>query len=176
MKPPPLVSFVRNEFRVGIGYDSHRLVEGRPLILGGVEIPSEKGLQGHSDADILLHAVTDAILGAAGQGDIGELFPPSDPQWKDAESSVFLRHAAELLESYGWGLVNVDAVIVLERPRILPYRDRIRENVAAMLGIDPTAVGLKAKTNEGIGPVGAGELAVAHAIALIAGSGNKTLM
>ena len=176
MNPPPIVSFDRNEVRVGIGCDSHRLVEGRPLILGGVEIPSEKGLQGHSDADILLHAVTDAILGAAGQSDIGELFPPSDPQWKDADSSIFLRHATELLDSYGWSVVNVDAVIVLEQPKILPYRDRIRENLASMLGIDPGAVGLKAKTGEGVGPVGTGEIAAAHAVALITGSGTKKLM
>ncbi len=176
MNPPPIVNFERQEIRIGIGYDSHRLVEGCPLILGGVTIPSEKGLQGHSDADILLHAVTDAILGAAGQGDIGEMFPPTDSQWAGVESSVFLRHATELLYSYGWSLVNVDAVILLERPRILPYRDRIRESVAAMLEIQPAAVGLKAKTGEAVGPVGTGELAEAHAVALIQGSGRKKLM
>ncbi len=176
MKPPPIVSFEPNDVRVGIGYDSHRLVTGRPLILGGVRIPSEKGLAGHSDADILLHALTDAILGAAGQGDIGELFPPSEPQWKGADSSIFVRHATELLYSYGWSIVNIDAVILLEEPRILPYRDRIRENVASMMGIEAMSVGLKAKTGEGIGPVGTGELAVAHAVALIKGSGTKQLM
>ena len=176
MKPPPIVSLERNEFRIGIGYDSHRLVEGRPLILGGVNIPSKIGLQGHSDADILLHAITDAILGATGQGDIGELFPPSDPQWRDADSSIFLRHATELLDSYGWRLVNVDTVTVLERPKILPFRDRIRENVAALLQIAPELVSVKAKTNEGLGPVGSGELAVAHAIALVERSGSRKVM
>ena len=152
------------------------MAEGRRLVLGGVEIPAEKGLEGHSDADILLHAITDAMLGASGQGDIGELFPPSDPQWQDADSSVFVRHAVEVLESYGWSVVNVDAVVVLERPKIQPFRDQIRENVSALLGIEPGAFGLKAKTGEGTGPVGAGELAEAHAAILIARSGAPKLM
>lgn len=176
MKPPPIVGFEIPETRVGIGYDSHRLAPGRKLVLGGVRIPAEKGLLGHSDADVLLHAITDAILGAAGQGDIGELFPPSDPQWKDADSSVFVRHAVELLDSYGWRVVNVDAVIVLEQPRISPFRVQILESVAAMLGVDPKLVGLKAKTGEGVGPVGAGELAEAHAVVLISRSGAPKLM
>ena len=176
MNPPPIVEFELPETRVGIGYDSHRLEEGRRLVLGGVEIPAEKGLAGHSDADILLHAITDAMLGASGQGDIGELFPPSDPQWEDADSSVFVRHAFELLESYGWRVVNVDAVVVLERPKILPFRDRIRENVSNLLGIEPGAVGLKAKTGEGAGPVGEGAVAEAHAVVLIARSGAPKLM
>ena len=167
MNPPPLVSFDRQEFRTGLGYDSHRLAEGRKLILGGIEIPAERGLLGHSDADVLLHAITDAMLGAAAQGDIGELFPPSDPQWRDAESAIFLRHASELLASYGWKVVNVDAVVVLERPKLRAYRERIRENIAALLGIAPDAVGVKAKTGEGVGPIGTGQLAEAHAVVLV---------
>ena len=167
MKPPPIISFDRPEIRTGIGYDSHRLVAGRRLVLGGIEIPADKGLLGHSDADILLHAITDAMLGAVAKGDIGILFPPEEPQWRDAESSVFVRHAAELLESYGWKVINVDAIVVIERPKLLPFRDRIRENIAALLGIAADAVGLKAKTGEGVGPVGEGQLAEAHAVVLV---------
>jgi 2-C-methyl-D-erythritol 2,4-cyclodiphosphate synthase len=155
------------EFRSGIGYDSHRLEAGRKLILGGVEIPFELGLAGHSDADALLHAITDALLGAAGVGDIGELFPPSDPQWKDASSEQFLAQARELVEGYGYHVVNVDAVVVIERPKILPYRARIRENVARVLGTGIDRVGIKAKTSEGVGPVGRGEAAEVYATAMI---------
>ena len=173
---PPIIEFERPELRVGIGYDSHRLATGRKLVLGGVEIPSEKGLLGHSDADVLLHAITDAMLGAAAKGDIGTLFPPSDPQWRNADSSIFVRHASELLESYGWKVVNVDAVILIEQPRVGPYRDRIRKRVASLLGIDPDAIGLKAKTGEGVGPVGTGQLAEAHAVVLISRSSVPKLM
>ena len=173
---PPIIEFERPELRVGIGYDSHRLATGRKLVLGGVEIPCEKGLLGHSDADVLLHAITDALLGAAAKGDIGTLFPPSDPQWRDADSSIFVRHASELLESYGWKVVNVDAVILIEQPRVGPHRDRIRKRVASLLGIDPDAIGLKAKTGEGVGPVGTGQLAEAHAVVLISRSSVPKLM
>ena len=173
---PPIIDFDPPESRVGIGYDSHRLATGRRLVLGGVEIPFDKGLAGHSDADVLLHAITDAMLGAVAKGDIGLLFPPTDPQWRDAESSVFVRHVAELLESYGWKVVNVDAVLLLERPRLQPYRDRIRENVASLLGIDADAVGLKAKTGEGVGPVGTGQLAEAHVVVLVSRSRVPKLM
>ncbi len=155
------------ELRCGIGYDLHRLEAGRKLILGGVEIPSEKGLAGHSDADIVLHALTDALLGAAGQSDIGELFPPSDPQWKDCDSEVFLRHARELIESYGFRIANVDVVVILERPKLLPHRQKIRENVARILNVAPDRVGLKAKTAEGVGPTGRGEAAEAQAVACL---------
>ena len=155
------------EFRCGIGYDLHRLEEGRKLILGGVEIPFEKGLAGHSDADIVLHALTDALLGAAGQGDIGELFPPSDPQWKDCDSEVFLRHARELVESYGFRISNVDIVVILERPKLLPHRKAIRENIARILNVRPDRVGVKAKTSEKVGPAGRGEAAEAHAVACL---------
>ncbi len=167
MNPPPFAVLEPPEFRVGIGYDCHRLVPDRPLMLGGVEIESDKGLLGHSDADVVLHAITDALLGAVGQGDIGELFPPSDPQWKDAPSSVFVRHAVELVQGYGWRVVNLDIVVVIERPRILPHRDSIRNSIRNLLGIDVGAVGLKAKTGEGIGPVGTGELAESHAVVLL---------
>ena len=155
------------EIRNGVGYDLHRLEAGRKLILGGVEIDFEKGLAGHSDADILMHAVTDALLGAASLGDIGELFPPSDDQWKGAASEVFLKHAKELVEGYGYRVINVDAVIVIERPKILPFRDQIRDNLARILGVDRDRVGLKAKTSEGVGPVGLGEAAECHAVAML---------
>ncbi len=156
------------EFRTGVGYDSHRLEPGRPLVLGGIEIPSEMGLVGHSDADILIHALTDALLGAAGLGDIGELFPNSDPKWKDAASEIFLTQARELLEGYGCRIVNVDAVVVIERPKILPHRRKIRDNLARILRIEPSRIGLKAKTSEGVGPCGRGEAAEAHAVATVA--------
>jgi 2-C-methyl-D-erythritol 2,4-cyclodiphosphate synthase len=156
-----------HEFRCGVGYDLHRLEAGRKLILGGVEIPFEKGLTGHSDADILMHALTDALLGAAGLGDIGELFPPSDPQWKDCASEIFLNHARELVETYGYRIANVDVVVILERPKLLPYRQAIRENVARILKVRADQVGLKAKTSEGVGPAGRGEAAEAHAVACL---------
>lgn len=155
------------DFRVGVGYDLHQMVKGRKLILGGVEIPCDRGLSGHSDADIVMHAVTDALLGAAGLGDIGEHFPPSEPRWQNAASSVFLRQARELTEARGYKVVNVDTVIILEQPKILPYRDQMRQMVANTLGIEISRVGIKAKTAEGIGPVGEGKVAEAHAIALI---------
>ena len=156
------------EYRVGVGYDSHRLTENRRLILGGVEIPFDKGLDGHSDGDILLHSLTDALLGAAGLGDIGEYFPPSDPRWKDADSRVFLRHAADLVRQRGYRIVNVDVALVLEAPKIGPYREQIRKSVAETLEVEPDRVGLKAKTAEGLGPVGRGESAEAHAVASLA--------
>lgn len=155
------------ETRCGVGYDLHRLEEGRKLILGGIEIPFEKGLAGHSDADIVLHALTDALLGAAGQGDIGELFPPSDPQWKDCDSEVFLLHARELVETYGFRIANVDVVVILEKPKLLPHRKKIRENIARILKVAPDRVGIKAKTSEGVGPAGRGEAAEAHAVACL---------
>ena len=156
-----------SEFRTGIGYDLHALAEGRKLILGGVEIPHDRGLAGHSDADVVAHAATDALLGAAALGDIGEHFPPSDPRWKDASSLLFLEHARRLLAGHGYSIVNLDIVIVIERPRILPYRARIRESLAGALGLDLSAVSLKAKTAEGLGPVGQGLAAEAHAVATV---------
>jgi 2-C-methyl-D-erythritol 2,4-cyclodiphosphate synthase len=164
------------EFRTGIGYDLHRLAEGRRLILGGVEIPYSKGFEAHSDGDILSHAVTDALLGAAGLGDIGELFPPTDPQWKDADSAVFLRQARELIESYGYQIGNIDAVVIIEQPKILPHRDKIRARMAKALGISADRIGLKAKTAEGVGPIGRGEAAAAHAVAVIWRAAERPVM
>src|SRR5712692_3449794 len=154
-------------YRTGIGYDLHRLVKGRPLILGGVRIPHPKGLAGHSDADVVSHAATDALLGAAGLGDIGEHFPPSDPRWKDASSLLFLTRAREMLRRKGFSIAHLDIVLVIERPKILPYRDQIRENLSRALGVDTGAVSLKAKTAEGIGPVGNEEAAWAIAVATV---------
>ncbi len=156
------------EFRSGIGYDSHRLVEGRKLILGGVEIPFDKGLSGHSDGDVVFHALTDALLGAAGLGDIGQHFPPSDPRWKDADSAVFLGQAADAVRERGYRVVNADVVIVLEKPKLAAYRDSIRERIAAVLDVEPDRINVKAKTAEGLGPVGEGLSAEVHAVAMLA--------
>ena len=160
-----------SELRIGQGWDSHRLAPGRPLILGGVRVASEFGLEGHSDADVLSHAITDAILGAAALGDIGMHFPDSDPKWKGSDSLVFLRHARELAEARGYRIVNVDSTIILERPRLRDYREAIRNKVAEALGVDPSRVSLKFKTAERLGPVGEGRSAESQAIvALEAGS------
>jgi 2-C-methyl-D-erythritol 4-phosphate cytidylyltransferase / 2-C-methyl-D-erythritol 2,4-cyclodiphosphate synthase len=153
--------------RIGTGYDLHRLVQGRPLILGGVRIPSELGLQGHSDADIVCHAVTDAILGAAALGDIGRMFPDSDPKWKDADSIELLRAAAEAVRSGGYTVSNVDVTVIAERPKLLPYVPEMRANVAAALGIDAGAVSIKGKTNETVDATGRGEAMACHAVALL---------
>lgn len=153
--------------RTGTGYDLHRLVEGRPLILGGVDVPCERGALGHSDADVVCHAATDAILGAAALGDIGRHFPDSDPAWKGASSIDLLRRAAAMVREAGYGVVNLDVVIILERPKIAPLIDRIREGVAAALGIAVDGVSVKGKTNEGVDAVGRGEAIAAHAVALL---------
>ncbi len=155
------------EYRSGIGYDSHRLVEGRELVLGGVVIPFEKGFQGHSDGDIVFHALTDALLGGAGLGDIGRFFPPSDPRWKDADSAIFLEHAAAAVREQGYRIVNADIVVVLEQPKLAPHRDCIRERIATVLGVDADRINVKAKTAEGLGPVGEGLSGEAHAVVLI---------
>ena len=153
-----------SEHRTGIGWDVHRLAAGRPLILGGVAIPSEQGLEGHSDADILAHAITDAILGAAALGDIGMHFPDSDPRWKGADSLQFLTRAREVAREAGYEIASVDANVILERPKLKEYRAAIRENLAATLQLDPTCVSVKFKTGEGVGPVGEGRSAEAQAI------------
>jgi 2-C-methyl-D-erythritol 2,4-cyclodiphosphate synthase len=153
--------------RVGLGWDVHRLTPGRPLILGGVNIPCEFGLEGHSDADILLHAVTDALLGAAALGDIGMHFPDTDPQWKGAASTQFLAHAAKLVRDLGYEIVNIDTTVILERPKLKDYRLPIRESLARALGLDPDRVSVKFKTAERVGPVGEGKSAEAQAIATI---------
>jgi 2-C-methyl-D-erythritol 2,4-cyclodiphosphate synthase len=153
-----------SEYRTGLGWDVHRLAAGRPLLLGGVIIPSEQGLEGHSDADVLAHAITDAILGAAALGDIGMHFPDSDARWKGCDSLVFLRHARELAEAAGFQIVNVDSTVVLERPKLKEYRQAIRERVAETLNLTPDRVSVKFKTAEKLGPVGEGRSAEAQAI------------
>ncbi len=152
------------EYRHGIGWDVHRLGAGRKLILGGVEIPSEVGLEGHSDADVLSHAITDALLGAAGLGDIGLHFPDSDPHWRGAASLTFLRRALQMLRERGWRIVHVDSTVVLERPKLGPHRDAIRARLAAALELEPDRVSVKFKTAEGLGPAGEGRAAEAHAV------------
>jgi 2-C-methyl-D-erythritol 2,4-cyclodiphosphate synthase len=156
--------------RAGTGYDLHRLVAGRPLILGGVTIPSERGALGHSDADVVCHALTDAILGAAGLGDIGRHFPDSDPRWKDANSLELLRHVTGLVAAEGFVIGNVDVTVILESPKIRDHVDAMRAAVAAAIGVDVTRVSIKGKTNEGVDAVGRGEAIAAHAIALIRNS------
>ena len=153
--------------RIGHGYDVHRLVEGRKLILGGVEIPFEKGLLGHSDADVLAHAVMDALLGAAALGDIGKLFPDSDPAHSGADSLVLLRRVAEVLAEHGYGIGNVDATVLAQRPKLAPHIPEMRERLAAAMGVGPGQVSVKATTEEGLGFTGAGEGIAAHAVALI---------
>ena len=157
------------QVRIGIGWDSHRLLAGRPLILGGVRIPSELGLDGHSDADVLTHAVIDAVLGAAALGDIGMHFPDTDQQWKDADSLALLRQAVGLVTSAGLAVGNVDATVVLERPKLGEHREGIRRNLAAALGVTAESVNVKATTGEGIGFVGRGEGAAALAVATLTG-------
>jgi 2-C-methyl-D-erythritol 2,4-cyclodiphosphate synthase len=153
--------------RVGIGYDIHRLVAGRPLILGGVRFESARGLDGHSDADVLAHAIGDALLGAASLGDLGQHFPPDDPRWKDASSLDLLRHIRGLLETRQTRVVNVDATLVAEAPRVLPMRERMCSSLAGALGLETSAVSVKATTNEGLGAVGRDEGIAAWAVVLV---------
>ena len=153
--------------RAGFGYDLHRLVEGRPLILGGVTIPFDRGLTGHSDADAICHAITDAILGAAGAGDIGRHFPDTDPRWKGASSVELLRRAVEIVREQGLAVGNVDATVILERPKLAPHIDQMRATLAEVLGVTPDRVSIKGKTNEGVGEIGRGEAIAVHAIALV---------
>jgi 2-C-methyl-D-erythritol 4-phosphate cytidylyltransferase/2-C-methyl-D-erythritol 2,4-cyclodiphosphate synthase len=153
--------------RIGTGYDLHRLVEGRPLLLGGVEIPSPRGATGHSDADVVCHAATDAILGAISLGDIGRHFPDSDQQWKGASSVDLLRRCVAMVHSAGFRVVNLDVVVILERPKIAPYLDDIRRQLANALEIAVERVSVKGKTNEGVDAVGRGEAIAAHAVALL---------
>lgn len=159
--------------RVGTAYDLHRLVDGRPLIIGGVTIPSERGALGHSDADVACHAATDAILGAACLGDIGRHFPDSDPRWKGASSIDLLRQAAAMVRDAGHEIVNVDVVVVLERPKIAPHLQQIRTNLAEAMGIAVEAVSVKGKTNEGVDAVGRGEAIAAQAVALVRGDAER---
>jgi 2-C-methyl-D-erythritol 4-phosphate cytidylyltransferase/2-C-methyl-D-erythritol 2,4-cyclodiphosphate synthase len=162
-RAPPAASVLR----IGNGYDLHRLVAGRPLVLGGVTIPFDKGLLGHSDADAICHAVTDAVLGAAGAGDIGRHFPDSDPAWKGANSVALLQRAMAIVKSFGFGIVNVDVVVIAQKPKLAPYIDAIRANLATALECDASQVSVKGKTNEGVDSMGAGESIATHAVALL---------
>lgn len=157
--------------RVGIGYDSHRLAPGRRLVIGGVEIPSEHGLDGHSDADVLTHAVIDALLGAAGLGDIGEHFPDSDERWRDADSIVLLEAVVAMVAERRLEVLNIDGTVVMEAPKLAPHRQAIREGLAGALGIEVARVNVKASTGEGIGFVGRGEGVAALAIASLREAG-----
>ena len=153
--------------RIGNGYDLHKLVAGRPLILAGVTIPFELGLSGHSDADIVCHAVTDAVLGAANVGDIGRLFPDTDPKWKGADSIALLTGAMALVRHAGYRVSNVDVTVIAQQPKLLPYLDAMRSNLAGALGVEVSAVSVKGKTNEGVDSMGRGESMAAHAVALL---------
>ncbi len=153
--------------RVGMGYDVHRLTEGRKLILGGVEIPYEKGLLGHSDADVLIHAVMDALLGAAALGDIGKHFPDTDEQYRGICSVVLLKHVAALLEEKCFVIENVDATVIAQRPKLLPYMEQMRANIADALGLETDRVNIKATTEEGLGFTGSGEGISAQAVCLL---------
>lgn len=153
--------------RIGLGYDLHRLVAGRPLVLGGVTIPSPLGEDGHSDGDALLHAITDALLGASGLGDIGELFPPSDQRWKGADSRDLLKTAWQRVRDAGWTIENIDCVIALQEPKFLPWRERVRAEISRVLGVTADRVFVKAKTGEGLAPIGTKEAVAAWAVCLL---------
>lgn len=155
------------DLRTGLGWDNHRIAAGRPLILGGVTVPSEFGLEGHSDADVLSHAITDALLGATALGDIGMHFPDTDPRWKGCDSLVFLRHAAALAKEQGYAILNVDSTVILERPKLRDFRLAIRESLAGAMGLSVDRVSVKFKTAERVGPVGEGRSAEAQAIVLL---------
>jgi 2-C-methyl-D-erythritol 2,4-cyclodiphosphate synthase len=153
--------------RVGIGHDTHRLAEGRPLLLGGIRIAHSRGLVGHSDADVVLHALTDALLGAAGLGDIGDAYPDSDPAWKDADSRRFLRATLARLNQDGWRVVNVDVILFAQEPRLGPVKADIRVNLAQLLGVEAGCVNVKAKTGEYVGHIGRAEAVACQVVALI---------
>lgn len=153
--------------RVGLGYDIHRLVTGRPLVLGGVEIPSARGLDGHSDADVILHAVMDALLGAAALGDIGQRFPPGDERFRGASSLLLLSQVRDLVLDAGYAIVNIDAIVVAEQPRIGPFVENMCERIAQAVRINRECISVKATTNEGVGAEGRSEAISAHAVALI---------
>ncbi|MCW5899165.1 MAG: 2-C-methyl-D-erythritol 2,4-cyclodiphosphate synthase [Flavobacteriales bacterium] len=155
------------DFRVGFGYDTHRLADGRELWIGGIRIPHHQGLLGHSDADVLLHALCDALLGAVAMGDIGQHFPDTDPAWKGADSKLLLKAVVDKLGAVGWRVGNVDCTLVMERPKIMPHVPAMRAAIAPILGVGDDAVGIKATTNEKIGFVGREEGACAYAIALV---------
>ncbi len=153
--------------RIGLGHDRHRLVPGKPLILGGVTIPFDRGLDGHSDADVLLHAITDALLGALALGDIGEWFPNTDPQWAGADSAVFVKAAIEEIRRRGWEIANIDATVHAEKPKLSPHKRAMAESVASLLGIAREQINVKAKTGEKVGPIGREEAIDADAVVLL---------
>ena len=153
--------------RIGMGYDVHRLVENRPLILGGVRIPYEKGLLGHSDADVLVHAIMDALLGAAALGDIGQHFPDTDPSYEGADSLFLLKEVGSILKQHGYAVGNIDSTVIAQRPKLAPFREEMRKNIAGSLGIELSQVSVKATTEEGLGFTGTGEGISAQAIALL---------
>ncbi len=156
-----------NTMRIGHGYDVHKLVEDRKLIIGGVEIPHEKGLLGHSDADVLLHAISDSLLGAAALGDIGHLFPDNDPEYEGADSLKLLSQVAETLAENGWHVINIDSTVLAQRPKLAPYIEQMRENIAAACRIDVDSVSVKATTEEGLGFTGEQLGIAAHSVCLI---------
>ena len=153
--------------RVGIGHDTHRLAEGRPLLLGGVRVEHPRGLVGHSDADVVLHALTDALLGAAGLGDIGDAYPDTDPAYRDADSALFLRETLARLNRDGWRVVNVDVIVFAQEPKLGPLKGRIRDSIAELLGLDPGRVNVKAKTGERVGAIGRAEAMSCQAVVLL---------
>ena len=159
------------QWRVGLGHDTHRLAPNRPLVLGGVAIEFDRGLVGHSDADILLHAVTDALLGAAGLGDIGDAFPDTDPAYAGIDSAVLLRRALERVQAGGWRIVNLDCTVFAQRPKLAPYKPAIRQKLAELLGVAVEAVNVKAKTGELVGPIGREEAMSADAVVLVEKAG-----
>lgn len=162
------------EYRTGLGWDNHRIAPGRPLILGGVHVDSDFGLEGHSDADVLLHAITDALLGAAALGDIGMHFPDTDPKWQGVASDLFLKHAKSLVRGREYRIVNVDCTVIIERPKLKDYRTRIRESIAKCLDLELDQVNVKFKTSEKVGPVGEGRSAEAQAIVMLSRNGVPT--
>jgi 2-C-methyl-D-erythritol 2,4-cyclodiphosphate synthase len=153
--------------RVGLGHDTHRLGEGRPLLLGGVRVEHDRGLVGHSDADVVLHAVTDALLGAAGLGDIGDAYPDTDPTWRDGDSTFFLRETLARLNRDGWGVVNLDVTIFAQEPKLGPVKEAIRRRLAELLGVEVGCVNVKAKTGEKVGHIGRAEAIACQAVVLI---------
>lgn len=161
--------------KVGMGYDIHRLIEDRPLFLGGVEIPYIKGLLGYSDGDALLHAIADAMLGAMALGDIGELFPDTDPQFKDISSAKILAKAAALIREKGYVVNNVDTVVLAEEPKIYPFKSRMVDKIAVILGVEASKVNIKATTNEGVGSIGKGEAIAAYAVVTLEEKGGPSV-
>ena len=153
--------------RIGNGYDLHQLVEGRPLILGGIQLEHSLGLLGHSDADVLTHAIMDALLGALSLGDIGHYFPPTDPKWAGADSLKLLDQVNQLIKEQGWHICNIDSVVVAERPKLKPHIQAMRDRLSGVLKLDPSQIGIKATTNEKLGPVGEEKAIVSYAVALL---------